>query len=122
MATAQPLIRRLSDDQVEDVLTSHLNIGELSDHLGISTASVADIICGRTYRDVAPHLPRRTKTKKCQTCMHYGIERIEVADARNTCLPKVRVQNCCMLGIPEYREFGPCKAGALCAYWSASDD
>ena len=64
--------RALSDEQVLRILQDlHGNTTALAREMGIHVRTVGTVKNGRSYRDVAPELPRKRRLKACTGCRHW---------------------------------------------------
>tara|TARA_Y100000356_G_scaffold131895_1_gene136326 strand:+ start:440 stop:778 length:339 start_codon:yes stop_codon:yes gene_type:complete len=69
--------RKLTDDQVYEVLTSTQGVTALGRRLNVSRHTIADIRANRRYQDVHPtiprqdHQPQRFVADSCKACVHW---------------------------------------------------
>jgi hypothetical protein len=88
--------RRLSEDQVRDILLSPDGNRVLARRYGISPQMISEIKRGRLYRDACPDVKRRSRKRSCFQCAHLRRGR----DDRH------RAYHYCGLDLPDMHEVG----------------
>jgi transposase-like protein len=74
---ASRMKRKLTDEQVYEVLTSTQGVTALGRRLNVSRQTIADIRANRRYQDVHPsilreeHQPQRLVAGSCKKCVHW---------------------------------------------------
>jgi hypothetical protein len=62
---------KLTDDDVREILTASRSGASLARRFGKSRQAISQIRLGITYAEVAPEIPRRSRSKSCRGCRFW---------------------------------------------------
>lgn len=106
------LQRRLTEDQVREILLSDLSGQKIAERFGVSRQMVQRVRNGISYADVLPGLPRKVTGRSCAACIHCRqTMRTELRGKRGSYL-----RYSCDLELPEIKEIG-IRFASECVYF-----